>query len=278
VLDQNPPVDTDRYRVQPGKTLDLADHDPDAYDDDHPKPSPDERDEQLAGLTTRLTELQELFFADGRHRLLVVLQGMDTAGKDGAIKDVLGPVDPLGVRVANFKQPSEVELAHDYLWRVHAQTPGKGEITIFNRSHYEDVLVVRVHAIVPPDVWGRRYGHIADFERLLTDEGTTIRKFFLHISKDEQAERLQARLDDPSKNWKFAVGDLAERERWDDYQEAFTDALAKTSTKAAPWYVVPANRKWFRNQVIANVLIEALEGLDLRYPDPPPDLASVRIT
>jgi PPK2 family polyphosphate:nucleotide phosphotransferase len=186
-------------------------------------------------------------------------------------------VNPLGVRVANFKRPNDVELEHDFLWRVHRNTPRAGEITIFNRSHYEDVLVVRVHDIVPRDVWSRRYGHIADFERLLTDEGTTICKFFLHISKDEQAARLQARLDDPAKNWKFAVGDLAERERWDDYQQAFTDALEKTSTDAAPWYVVPANRKWFRNHVIAEVLIEALEALDLRYPDPPPDLATIRI-
>jgi PPK2 family polyphosphate:nucleotide phosphotransferase len=272
---QNPPVDTDRYRVRPGTKLDLADHDPD--DLQGPKVAKDDRAAALAPLTARLAELQERFWADGRHRLLVVLQGMDTAGKDGAIKDVFRSLDPLGVRVASFKQPSEVELAHDYLWRVHAQVPAKGEITIFNRSHYEDVLVVRVHDIVPRDVWSRRYGHIADFERLLTDEGTTICKFFLHISKDEQAARLQARLDDPAKNWKFAVGDLGERERWDDYQQAFTDALEKTSTDAAPWYVVPANRKWFRNHVIAEVLIEALEALDLRYPDPPPDLATIRI-
>jgi PPK2 family polyphosphate:nucleotide phosphotransferase len=268
-------VDTDRYRVRPGTNLDLAHHDPD--DHQGPKPAKDQRAAALAPLTARLAELQEVFWADGRHRLLVVLQGMDTAGKDGAIKDVFRDLDPLGVRVASFKQPSDTELAHDYLWRIHAQAPAKGEITIFNRSHYEDVLVVRVHDIVPKDVWSRRFGHIADFERLLTDEGTTIRKFFLHISRDEQAERLQARLDDPTKNWKFAVGDLEEREHWDDYQAAFTDALAKTSTDAAPWYVVPANRKWFRNQVIAQVLIEALESLDLRYPDPPPDLDKVRI-
>jgi PPK2 family polyphosphate:nucleotide phosphotransferase len=269
-------VDTDRHRVRPGSDLDLADHDPAAFQG----PELDDkaaRAAALAPLTDRLAELQELLFADGRRRLLVVLQGMDTAGKDGAIKDVFGPLDPLGVHVASFKKPSESELAHDYLWRVHAHVPGDGEVTIFNRSHYEDVLVVRVHDLVPEDRWRRRYGHIVDFERMLADEGTTIRKFFLHISKDEQAERLQARLDDPAKQWKFAIGDLGERERWDDYQAAFTDALRRTSTDEAPWYVVPANRKWYRNLVIAQVLIEALESLDLRYPDPAPDLADVRV-
>lgn len=275
-MGKNRPVDTDRYRVRPGSPLDLADHHPD--DIQGPKLAEEDRDAALAPLTDRLAELQELFWADGRHRLLVVLQGMDTAGKDGTIKDVFRSLDPLGVRVASFKKPSEQELGHDYLWRVHAQVPAKGEIVIFNRSHYEDVLVVRVHDLVPPEVWGRRAGHIADFERMLTDEGVTIRKFFLHIDKGEQAERLQARLDDPAKNWKFAVGDLAERERWDDYQAAFTDALAATSTDAAPWYVVPANRKWFRNQVVAQVLIEALESLDLHHPDPAPGLDTIRIT
>lgn len=268
-------MDTDRYRVRPDTKLDLTDHDPDDFQG--PKLAKEERAAALAPLAARLAELQERFFADGRHRLLVVLQGMDTAGKDGAIKDVFRDLDPLGVRVASFKKPSDDELAHDYLWRVHAQVPAASEIVIFNRSHYEDILVVRVHDLVPPAVWRRRYDHIADFERMLTDEGVTIRKFFLHIDKDEQAARLQARLDDPAKNWKFAVGDLAEREHWDDYQAAFTDALATTSTEAAPWYVVPANRKWFRNQVIAEVLIEALESLDLRYPDPEPELASVKI-
>jgi PPK2 family polyphosphate:nucleotide phosphotransferase len=268
-------VDTDRYRVRPGTPLDLAEHDPD--DVQGPKLGDDERGPALAALTDRLVALQDRFWADGSQRLLVVLQGMDTAGKDGAIKDVFGPLDPLGVRVASFKEPTEPELAHDYLWRVHPHVPGDGEITIFNRSHYEDVLVVRVHGLVPEPAWRRRYGHIADFERLLVDEGTTVRKFFLHISKDEQAERLQARLDDPEKQWKFAVGDLAERERWDDYQAAFTDALAETSTDAAPWYVVPADRKWYRNLVIAQVLVDTLESLDLRYPDPPPELGSIKI-
>jgi PPK2 family polyphosphate:nucleotide phosphotransferase len=219
-----------------------------------------------------------VFWADGRHRLLVVLQAMDTGGKDGTVKAVFRTMHPLGVRVASFKQPSEAERAHDYLWRVHAQVPADGEITIFNRSHYEDVLVVRVHDLVPRARWERRYDHIVDFERMLADEGTTIRKFFLHISEDEQAERLQARLDDPTKTWKFALGDLDERARWDDYQRAYEEALSRTSTEAAPWYVVPANRKWYRNEVIAQVLVETLESLDLRYPDPPPDLDQVRIT
>ena len=275
LVGQNRRVDIDRYRVRPGTTLDLAQHDPDGFQG--PKLAQQDRAAALAPLTTRLAELQERFFADGRHRLLIVLQGMDTAGKDGAIKDVFRDLDPLGVRVASFKKPTDLELAHDYLWRVHAQVPGDAEIVIFNRSHYEDVLIVRVRDLVPEAVWSKRYAHIADFERLLTDEGTTVRKFFLHISKEEQAARLQARLDDPAKNWKFALGDLDERKLWDRYQEAFETALGTTSTDAAPWYVVPSNRKWFRNLAIASVLIEALESLGLAYPDPPPGLDSITI-
>ncbi len=184
-------------------------------------------------------------------------------------------VNPQGVKVASFKRPTPEELAHDYLWRVHPHVPGNGEMTIFNRSHYEDVLVVRVHDLVPEDRWSKRYDHINDFERLLADEGTTIVKFFLHISKDEQKERLQARLDDPDKHWKFSLGDLDERRRWPDYQAAFEAALSKTSTDWAPWYVVPADRKWFRDLVIGSVLVETLEGLGLEYPPPEDDLTGV---
>jgi len=184
-------------------------------------------------------------------------------------------VNPQGVKVASFKKPTPEELAHDYLWRIHDHTPGRGEITIFNRSHYEDVLVVRVHGLIEEKVWSRRYRHINEFERMLAEEGTTILKFFLHISRDEQRERLQARLDDPSKHWKFSLGDLEERKRWDDYQEAFEVMLSLTSTPWAPWHVVPADRKWYRNLVIASAMVEALEGLNMGFPPPEDDLSGV---
>jgi PPK2 family polyphosphate:nucleotide phosphotransferase len=217
-----------------------------------------------------------MLYADGRHRMLVVLQGMDTSGKDGTIKHVFRTVNPLGVRVANFKRPNDTELAHDYLWRVHQHTPGAGHLTIFNRSHYEDVLVARVHDLVPEMRWRRRYGHLRDFERLLADEGTVVRKFFLHISRDEQRDRLQERLDNPAKHWKFEHGDIEERRRWDSYQQAYADAIAETSTAWAPWYIIPSDRKWFRNLLISRILIESLEALDLRYPEPP-DLSEIKI-
>jgi PPK2 family polyphosphate:nucleotide phosphotransferase len=202
---------------------------------------------------------------------------MDTAGKDSTIRHVFRAVDPIGVKVAAFKKPTEEELAHDYLWRVHPHTPGAGEISIFNRSHYEDVLVVRVHGLVPEKQWRRRYDHIRAFEQLLADEGTTIIKCFLHISPETQAERLQARLDDESKQWKFRKGDLAERALWPDYMAAYEEALSLTSTESAPWYVVPSDRKWYRNLIVGALLIRALEGLDMRYPEPEEDLAGVTI-
>lgn len=219
-------------------------------------------------LNARLEALQELLYADGRHKLLIVLQGMDTSGKDGTIRHIFDKTNPIGVKVASFKRPTPLELAHDYLWRVHAQAPGSGEIVIFNRSHYEDVLIVRVDGLVPESRWSRRYRHIVDFERMLVDEGTTVLKFFLHISKDEQRQRLQERLDDPAKRWKFDKHDLVVREKWDAYQLAYEDALKKTSTEAAPWFVVPANKKWYRNLVISQILVDTLEGLGLRHPEP----------
>jgi PPK2 family polyphosphate:nucleotide phosphotransferase len=227
----------------------------------------EDRGAALAPLTARLAELQERFYADGRHRLLVVLQGTDTSGKDGTIKDVFHGVNPSGVRIASFKAPSEHELAHDYLWRIHAQAPPKGEITVFNRSHYEDVLVVRVHDLVPKNVWRKRYDQIRAFEQMLFESDTVILKFFLHISKEEQRARLQARIDDPTKRWKFQHGDLEERKLWDDYQRAYEDALSKTSAEWAPWYVVPANQKWYRNFVVGSVVVAALEGLHMKYPE-----------
>ncbi len=232
---------------------------------------------RTARLNSRLEELQELLYAQSRHRVLIVLQAMDGGGKDGTIRHVFDGVNPAGVRVASFKQPTDKELAHDYLWRIHPHVPSNGEVVIFNRSHYEDVLVVRVADLVPEQQWRRRYRHIVDFERLLADEGTTILKFFLHISRAEQKERFQARLDDPTKHWKFSLGDLPVRERWDEYQQAYEDTLNETSTDHAPWFVIPADRKWYRDLVISEILVEALESLDMSYPKPAQDLTKVVI-
>lgn len=239
---------------------------------DHPtKPDADkaETQEKTAKLVDRIGELQELLYAEHKHKVLILLQGMDTSGKDGAVRKVLRETSPQGVRVVSFKKPTEPELDRDYLWRVHTHVPARGELVVFNRSHYEDVLVVRVHSLVPESVWKKRYEHINAFEQMLTDEGTTVLKFFLHISRDEQRERLQARLDDPTKRWKFQHGDLAERKRWDDYMRAYEDVLEKTSTKWAPWTIVPADRKFLRDYVVAGAVVKTLEGLKMKYPDPP---------
>ncbi len=263
----------DRYRVRPGSQIDLSAWDPSdtsAFDGDK-----DEAKEALKDLNQRLEDLQELLWAENKHRVLIVLQAMDAGGKDGTIRHVFEGVNPQGVRVPNFKVPTRKELAHDYLWRVHQQVPGDGEIVIFNRSHYEDVLVVRVDELVPPEVWGRRYRHINDFERMMADEGTTILKFYLHIDLEEQKERFQDRLDE--KPWKFNLGDLEKRRLWPEYMAAYEDALSETSTHWAPWYIVPANRKWYRNLVVGTVLVETLEGLTMRYPEPEADLDGVVI-
>ena len=265
----------ERYRVEPGSKINLGQWDPN--DKSAFEGSKREAREALRALNERLEALQELLYAEHKHKVLIVLQAMDTGGKDGTIRHVFEGVDPQGVKVASFKVPTPEELDHDYLWRVHKQVPARGEIVIFNRSHYEDVLAVRVHKLAPPAVWGRRYAHINDFERLLVEEGTTILKFFLHIGLDEQRERLQARLDEPHKRWKFNLGDLDERRLWPEYQRAYEDVLSKTSTEQAPWYIVPANRKWYRNLVVATVLVETLEGLDMRYPQPEEGLEGVVI-
>lgn len=264
-----------RYLVESGKKIVLAQCDPNEskeFNGDKEKGL-----KALEKLNGELEELQEVLFAEQKHKILVVLQATDTGGKDGVIRRVFDRVNPQGVKVASFKSPTSEELAHDFLWRVHKIVPGIGELVIFNRSHYEDVLVVRVHEYVSKDVWGKRYDQINEFERLLTETGTTILKFFLHIDKDEQKERFQARLDDPSKRWKFRLGDLEERKLWDQYQEAYEDMLNKTSTKAAPWYVIPANRKWYRDWVIATILVEKLKNLKMKYPQPEEDLAGVVI-
>jgi PPK2 family polyphosphate:nucleotide phosphotransferase len=223
----------------------------------------------------RLEELQDKLWAEGRRSVLVVLQGIDAAGKDGTIRKVMTAFNPQGCVVSAFKVPTAEELGHDFLWRIHRRTPRKGEIGIFNRSHYEDVLVVRVHKLVPSSVWSARYDQINDFERTLAAGGTTIVKFFLTIDRDEQRARFQARYDDPTRRWKFSLGDLEERKRWDDYQAAFDEALSKTSTAIAPWYVIPANKKWFRNLAVATILADTIAGLRPVYPKPedlPPNL------
>ena len=260
-------------RVRPGSRVNLAKVDP-AATHGHTK----QRSEaELAAGVERLTDLQDRIWAEGRQKILVVLQGIDAAGKDGTVRHVMSAFNPQGCSVTPFKAPSAEELAHDYLWRIHRRVPGKGEIVVFNRSHYEDVLVVRVHDLVPKEVWSRRYDQINAFERLLVEEGTTILKFFLYIDRDEQRARLQARLDDPSKRWKFRLGDLEERKRWDDYVAAFEDMLERCSTDDAPWYVIPANRKWFRNLAVAEILADTIDDLNPRYPEPTEDLAGVTV-
>lgn len=224
--------------------------------------------ERLEEARARLETLQELLYAEGKHKLLVVLQAMDTAGKDSTIRHVFQGVDPLGVKVACFKAPTPLEQAHDFLWRVHPHVPGAGEIAIFNRSHYEDVLITRVNGWIDAAECKRRYRQINDFEQMLAETGTTILKFYLHISKDEQKKRLEERRDTPEKQWKFQPGDLAVRAQWDDYMEAYEAALSATSTKHAPWHVIPANSKLARNLMVSSLLIEALEALKMRYPDP----------
>ena len=253
------------YRVLTDKRVSLADEPTDArgsFADEA------EARKELDELRTRLEELQARLWAESRQALLVVLQAIDTGGKDGLIRKVLSGVNPTGCTVVSFKVPSEEERSHDYLWRIHARVPAFGEIGVFNRSHYEDVLVVRVHELVPRDVWEPRYEQIRRFEEHLVANGTTIVKLFLHISEDEQKSRFQERLDDPSKRWKFSKADLEERRSWDEYEAAFQDMVNRTSTEDAPWHVIPADRKWYRDVIAARILVETLERMDPRYPEP----------
>jgi PPK2 family polyphosphate:nucleotide phosphotransferase len=255
-----------RLRIPPGKRFRLDD-----IDTDGASFTPGDKEKTQAATqkrADRIGELQELLYAEHEQRVLIVLQGMDTSGKDGATRKVLSSTSPQGVRVVSFKKPTPLELDHDYLWRVHAQTPGRGEMVVFNRSHYEDVLVVRVHSLVPKKVWSKRYEQINDFERMLTSEGTLILKFFLHISPDEQRERLEARLADPTKRWKFQHGDLEERKLWAQYHRAYEEAIERTSTAFAPWHVIPADRKWARDWIVSGFIVDALEKLKMRYPEP----------
>ena len=262
------------FQVPPGKKAHLKRRDP---DEDRGFKDADEAKPVLEKDLKRLSELQERLFAEGKQSLLVILQGMDTSGKDGVVKHVFSGVNPGGCSVTRFKTPSAEEMAHDFLWRIHRATPRRGEIMIFNRSHYEDVLIVRVHGLVPPEVWKQRYDQINRFERTLSETGTRILKLYLQIDKGEQKRRLQARLDDPTKRWKFSRTDLKERELWPDYQEAYEDALTECSTPWAPWHVVPANRKWVRNLVVARAIVEALEDMDPRMPKAPGGLSRIRV-
>lgn len=266
------PADT---RIAPGIRVRLSDWDPD--DTAILGKKKDSARALLVEHGTRLEALQERLYAESRHKLLIVLQAMDTAGKDGTIRHVFRGVDPLGVRVTCFKSPTPRELSRDYLWRVHQHVPGAGEIGIFNRSHYEDVLITRVNGWIDAAECTRRYRQINDFERMLAETGTTILKFYLHISKDEQRKRLEARRDTPHKQWKFQPADLDVRAQWDEYIAAYEAALAATSSAYAPWHVIPANSKLARNLMISRLLIEALEGLGMRYPAPAAGTADIRI-
>lgn len=262
-----------RFVVAPGAKVRLAEIDP-AYKGEqlsHEAAKPAILEE-----VARIDRLQYLLYADARQSLLIVLQGLDAAGKDGVIRHLFAGMNPQGTRVAAFKQPSRVEQAHDFLWRVHQPAPGRGEAVIYNRSHYEDVLVVRVHELVPREVWSKRYDLINGFERMLAENGTRILKFYLHISPREQLDRFKRRLDDPAKHWKISDSDYTERKLWPRYIEAYEDALSRTSTKWAPWFVIPADHKWFRDLAISQIVADTLDGMGLKTPPPQVDLAAIR--
>lgn len=264
---------SDMFRVEPGTRVDLAKVDA-GFKDKHA--SHKEARVEIAAYSQRLRELQYLMYAEGRRSLLIVLQGRDAAGKDGTINHVLGAMNPQGCKVTGFKVPSHEEAAHDFLWRYHQHAPAKGEVAIFNRSHYEDVLVARVHELVPERVWSRRYAQINDFEQMLSENGTHILKFYLHIDPDEQLRRFKQRIDDPARHWKISDGDYAERPFWDAYTAAFEDALGKCSTDQAPWFVIPSNHKWFRNLAISRIVVEILESLKMAFPPPSVDIEEIR--
>jgi PPK2 family polyphosphate:nucleotide phosphotransferase len=265
----------DALRVTPGEHPRLARR---ATDDRLGIEDKEEGRVLLAELHERLEVLQQRLYAESRRSVLLVLQGLDASGKDGVIRSVFTGLNPQGCRVASFKAPTATELAHDYLWRVHAQLPARGEIGIFNRSHYEDIVAVRVHRLAPEDVWRRRAGHITAWERMLVDEGTTIVKVFLNLSREEQRVRFQERLDDPEKRWKFRRGDLDDRARWDEFVQAYEEAIAETSTEWAPWHVVPADRNWVKSVAVATLLVDALERMGPQLPEVEAGLDDVVIT
>ncbi len=266
----------EKYVVKPGSNVDLGKLDPgdkSLFDDGGKEDSWSSFDE----LQDELQHLQKLVYAQNKHRILVVIQAMDTGGKDGCVKHVFSRIDPQGIDVQAFKKPSEEELAHDFLWRVHKKVPRNGQLVIFNRSHYEDIVAVKVKKLASEKVWKRRFRHIVEFERMLAEEGTTIVKIFLHISKEEQKERLESRLENPDKHWKFNPDDLKDRALWSDFMKTYEDVLSKTSTEDAPWYVVPSNRKWYRNLIVARIMVDTLKKLDMKFPEIDWDPANIEV-
>jgi PPK2 family polyphosphate:nucleotide phosphotransferase len=264
----------DAYLVPPNSKVKISDYDADNTGD---LKSKSDAQNDLEKNRAKLFDLQELLYAESKRALLVVLQAMDAGGKDGTIRHIFTGVNPQGCQVSSFKVPTEEELRHDFLWRVHKVTPAKGMVGIFNRSHYEDVLVVRVHKLISDKVAEQRFGEINQFEKLLDDNNTVILKFFLHISKDEQKKRLQERLDEPKKYWKVNPTDLKERKHWDEYEQAYEDVFRNCSTKHAPWYIIPANKKWYRNAVISQIIVDTLENLHMKYPNPEFDLKKLKV-
>jgi PPK2 family polyphosphate:nucleotide phosphotransferase len=266
----------ERYRVNPGAKIDLSGIDT-GEKTLFSGSNKSEFEPQFRELQLQLQNLQKILYAQNKHKVLVVMQAMDTGGKDGCIKHVFSHIDPQGIHVRSFKKPSEEELSYDFLWRIHNKVPHRGQLVIFNRSHYEDIIAVRVKKLFPDEVWQRRQQHVVDFERMLAEEGTTIVKIFLHISKEEQKERLEARLENPRKHWKFNPDDLADRARWDEFMKAYEDVIGKTSTDFAPWYIVPADRKWYRNLCVARIMLDTLGKLDMRLPEIDWDPKTIRI-
>jgi PPK2 family polyphosphate:nucleotide phosphotransferase len=262
-----------KFKVEPNSKVKLAEIDA-GYKGEHE--DKDSAQPELEKHAKRLHDLQYLMYAENKRSLLIILQGVDAAGKDGTISHVLGAMNPQGCRVYSFKTPSAEELAHDYLWRIHLATPGKGYVVVFNRSHYEDVLAVRVHKLFPKEVWSKRYDEINAFERHLSDNGTHLLKFYLHIDKEEQLARFKDRLDDPNRQWKISESDYAEREYWNDYEEAYEDAISKCSTDFAPWYIIPANHKWFRNLAVSQILVDSLESPKMKFPAPTVNIEDIK--
>ena len=265
---------SDKFIVKPGTKVKLSKHDPDYCAGLRNKK---DAVSELADRVKRLAELQYLLYAEGKRALLIVLQAMDAGGKDGTIRHVMGPMNPQSCKVTSFKGPTEEELAHDFLWRIHNAVPQRGEIGIFNRSQYEDVLIVRVRKLMAKSIWSARYGQINALERILAANDVHILKFFLHISRDEQLKRLKKRLEDPQKHWKANPEDFEERAYWNDYTDAYEDVLSKCSTRHAPWFVIPANRKWFRNLAVSEIIVETLEKLDMNFPKPSFDLSKIKV-
>ncbi len=265
----------ERYWVKPGAKVDMGKID--SGEKTLYQGAKDEFEMQFDVLQEQLQDLQKRLYAQNKHRVLVVMQAMDTGGKDGCIKHVFSHIDPQGIHVRSFKKPSEEELAHDFLWRVHSKVPSTGQLVIFNRSHYEDIIAVRVKKIFPEEVWKRRQRHVVEFERMLAEEGTTIVKIFLHISKDEQKRRLESRLENPEKHWKINPDDLVDRARWSEFMTAYEEVIGKTSTEHAPWYIVPADRKWYRNLCVARIMLDTLKKLKMEFPPIHWDPKTIRI-